>query len=747
MEYNKEEIREKFRDLFEHSLDLIYVNDFKGNFLDANDITLLTLGYERNEIPDISFKDLVDEKNLKKAFEVTKEIYTKGKQSKRSEYKIKTKGGTHVYVETYGIPLKREGEIYAILGIATNITDRKKAAKNLKKSEGIFKAIYKEGPIPAYTWQKLENDFVLIDFNIAAEKISQGNVKNFIGIKASQLYKDRQDILEDLYSCMNEKLQITREMKYKFQFQERDKFLSVNYSYVNPDLIIVHTEDITERKIAEENLKESELKYRNMINNLDVGFYQVTLDGQMINHNPALKTILGYDSSEIFLGKNVLDFWQYPERRAEYLQYIMNKGYARHYICHALTKQGKKIVIELNSHLIKDKNGWPIRIDGTFIDVTEKFNLERKLKESEEKFRNLFENTPFTIVLINSKGIIIDCNPTIQKMLGFSKEDIIGKNFRDISVVHPKDLPKIIKLFKKFVKGEVLHRVDVQLTKKNGTFIWTNLQASLFRIGEEVYVQAIFTDITEQKEAQFLVAKEIEKLKELDTIRKNLISRVSHELKTPLVSVLGGAELLLTVYNENFNKDILEIVELIEKGGRRLRDLVDNLIDITRIEYSKLKLNKQKENLSEIIRENSKEMKYLIKERKIKLNLNLPETLFLTLDKIRIEEVIMNLLSNAIKNTPPEGIINVILKKKGDWAELSVNDTGIGLTNEEKDFLFTRFGKIERYGDGYEYIDIQGSGLGLFITKEIVDLHEGEIRAQSAGRNKGSTFIVKLPIT
>jgi signal transduction histidine kinase len=106
----------------------------------------------------------------------------------------------------------------------------------------------------------------------------------------------------------------------------------------------------------------------------------------------------------------------------------------------------------------------------------------------------------------------------------------------------------------------------------------------------------------------------------------------------------------------------------------------------------------------------------------------------------------MNLLSNAIKNTSPNGDISITLNQDNDYATISVTDTGIGLTENEMKMLFTRFGKIERYGEEFEYIDIQGSGLGLFISKEIVDLHEGIIRAESEGRNKGSRFIVKLPI-
>jgi len=201
------------------------------------------------------------------------------------------------------------------------------------------------------------------------------------------------------------------------------------------------------------------------------------------------------------------------------------------------------------------------------------------------------------------------------------------------------------------------------------------------------------------------------------------------------------------LYGEKLSKDVLEIIELIEKGGQRLKHLVDNLIDISRIEYIKFKLQKESTDLSELIRDVSKELMFLLRERKTNLNITLPESLFLKMDKVRIEQVIMNLLSNAIKNTPPKGDIKIVLKKKKHWAEFSISDTGIGLTQEEMDFLFTRFGKIERYGEGYEYINIQGTGLGLYISKEIVDLHEGEIRGESEGRNKGSTFIVKLPIS
>ena len=747
IEYNKVEVREKYKELFEHSLDLIYVNDLNGNFLDASDLTLIALGMNKEDIPDISFIDLLDRDNLIKAYKVTKEIRKTGKQSAQSEYKLKTKMGNYIYIETYGIPLKKDGKMYAILGVAKNITERKKAEKKLKESADMFKALFKEGSIPAYTWKNVGGDFVLINYNNAATKITQGGVENFLGNKASEMYKDRLDILNDLHLCLKDKTHIRREINYRFQFSNEEKFLLVNYSYVDPDLIVVRTEDITEKKKAEEQLIESELKYRNMINNLDVGFYQVTLDGIMLNHNPAHNKILGYDLSESLIGKKVTDFWQYPEDREQYLEQILRDNYTKNYICPSLTKNGKKVVVQLNSHLMLDKKGNPYGIEGTFIDITEKYILEEKLRESERKYRNLYDNTPFSVVLINTQGIVVDMNPKAEEMFGYAPEELLGRKFMDLSIIHPNHLSTILELFKKFVKGEKMHRIDVQIQKKDGKIFWTNLQAVLMKISDEMFVQALFTDITAKKEVEFLIEEEIKKLKELDKIRKNLISRVSHELKTPLVSVTGGCELLLTIYGEELNKGELEIIELIEKGGKRLKYLVDNLIDISRIEYEKFKLVKEPNDLSAIIREISNELKYSIRERNINLSLVLPESFYIKLDKARIEQVIMNLLSNAIKNTPPNGEIFVNLKKKERSAEFSIRDTGIGISKEEMNMLFTRFGKLERYGEGYEYIDIQGSGLGLFISKEIIDSHEGEIRAESGGRNKGSTFIVKLPIS
>jgi len=628
MKYNKEEIREKFKDLFENSLDLIYVNDLKGNILDANEIALKSLGYKREEIPDLSFIDLVDKENLLKAIKVTKEIVEIGKQTERSEYKLRKKDGKFIYVETYAIPLKKNDKIYAILGIGTNITERKIAEQKLRESEEKYRHLFENSP---YFVGLVDLKGNLIDCNDRAE--------HFLSIHKK----------EDL---------IGKNFREIFSINENNKYIIPTFEEIYKNILKGEIPEPIEFKL-----------YRT------VGeFLWLNLRGSLIDIE----------------GKKSIQF-----------------------------------IIQ---------------------DITDKKEAEQKLKESEEKYRILFEDSPFSLVLLNFKGKIIDCNPATEMLGGYRKEELIGKDFKNLGIFHPNFVPSLIDLFERFVKGEEMHRIDIRIFRKDGDLIWVSLQASIVRLGEEVFVQVIMHDITKRKQADLLIKEEVNKLKELDQIRKDLISRVSHELKTPLVSVVGGSELLLNNFKEKMMIEELELLEIIQKGGKRLKYLVDNLLDISRIESNKFKLEKKEDDLSEIIKEISNDMKYLIRERKLILNIEQPDSLGIKVDRIRIEQVITNLLLNAIKNSPPMGNITIKLQKKEDWAEISINDTGVGLTKEEMNIIFTRFGKIERYGQGLEYIDIQGSGLGLFISKEIVDLHGGYIRAESEGRNKGSTFIVKLPI-
>ena len=758
MEFSKD----KFIQIIESIKECYFEVDLKGTFTFFNKSLCKLTGYSKEELLGLNYKYIADKEHKKKVFEGFNSVYRTGEPLTDFEYQFKNKNG-EIFIGETSVYLKYDskGNKIGFYGIFRDVTKRKEEEERFKQElEQLVNVRTQELRESEEKYSNLfhhSNDAIFLhDLEGNIIDVNQRGLEQF-GYARSEILKLKVPELHPISELEVSKKafeEISKKGVIRFEISFKKKNGKIFLAEVSSSLFDVGgkqviqgvVRDITVRVLTEKMLKESEEKYRNMINHLDLGFYQLNWDGLLLNHNPRFCEILGYSPSENLKNKDVHDFWQKPEERRMYLKELEKIGFVKNYLVHTKKKNGEKIVVQLNSHIIEENKEKSQIIQGLISDITEKFELEQKLKESEERYRNLIESVPFSIALIDHQGKIIYCNPAIEKLLGYSRDELIGNEFKNLPAINPNYIPILLKRFKKVLNGEILPPLEIELYKKDGSTIWIKYQSSLIKLGDHVLLQTIINDITEQKKADLLIEEEILKLKELDQIRKDLISRVSHELKTPLVSVCGATELLIDLFIEEFKADAKELIEMIEKGGKRLKYLVDNLVDITRIEYKKFELEKDTSNINQLIRDCVREMTYITKKRELNLELDLLGELFLVIDKVRIEQVILNLLSNAIKNTPPNGKIIVKSLKKNNCVQVSITDTGIGLTREEMDRLFTRFGKIERYGNGLEYIDIQGTGLGLYISKEILDLHEGEIWAESAGRDKGSTFTIKIPI-
>jgi signal transduction histidine kinase len=300
-------------------------------------------------------------------------------------------------------------------------------------------------------------------------------------------------------------------------------------------------------------------------------------------------------------------------------------------------------------------------------------------------------------------------------------------------------LPLLLERFGKIGQGDSIPPLDVQLKRKDGFHIWVNIESSLMTVGDDVFIIVMGHDISEKKEAE-------QKLKELDELRKDFIDRASHELKTPITTVYGAYQLLNTLYRDRFKNEELELLEMAFTGTKRLKKLVDDLLDVSKIESKMFKLELETANLCEIIKKCVNELSYLIKQKEQAIELDLPEQLNLMIDTSRIELVLTNILTNSIKYTPPNGQIWVSLKKLDKIAEVSIRDSGIGLSKDEIQELFKKFTKIANVQESKVGIDLGSTGLGLHIAHEIVRLHNGQLKAESPGKNKGSTFTIQLPI-
>jgi len=252
-------------------------------------------------------------------------------------------------------------------------------------------------------------------------------------------------------------------------------------------------------------------------------------------------------------------------------------------------------------------------------------------------------------------------------------------------------------------------------------------------------------NITEHKQMEKKLEEQNKELEKLNELKSEFLRRASHELKTPLISIKGFSNLLLTLHREELSNDIISHLIEINQGCERLEDIIKNLIESSKLESSELKIETSREDLSFLIRFCLKELQSFIKSRNHRINVNIEDKIITRFNKEQIYEVISNLLSNSIKYTPPYGEINIQTELKDKEVIVKIQDNGIGFTENEKERVFQQFGKIERYGQGLD-LEIGGSGLGLFISKKIVESYGGKIWLESEGRSRGSTFNFSLPL-
>ncbi|MFX0005978.1 MAG: PAS domain S-box protein [Promethearchaeota archaeon] len=302
-----------------------------------------------------------------------------------------------------------------------------------------------------------------------------------------------------------------------------------------------------------EKSKEDESIFSNLLEIVDVGFYSVTLDGQMLNHNRAHNTILGYDPFESLESIDVRQFWQNPSDRDKYVEHLLKHGFSKDYICHALKKDGTNIIVELNSHLIKDINGLPIRIDGTFIDVTEKYNLRCKLEESEEKYRDLVNQIPDLLLEIDLKGKFTYVSPQLFDIFGFTPTEIIGKRFHKF--VHPDDISTVVDAMKKGFETKEEITVEYRTLHKDGHYVFVSAKGRLIENGR---FYGVVRDVSEKKMMEQRLKESEEKYRLISETAYDLIGVLNDKFKYEYINETAFRQILGYSKEDIIGKSALE---------------------------------------------------------------------------------------------------------------------------------------------------------------------------------------------
>jgi PAS domain S-box-containing protein len=374
-------------------------------------------------------------------------------------------------------------------------------------------------------------------------------------------------------------------------------------------------------------------------------------------------------------------------------------------------------------------------------DVTQRKRAEEALRVSESKYRKLHESIMDGFVYVGMNGIIREYNESYRKMLGYSPEELARLTYVEIT-------PEKWRAFEqKIVEEQILPKgysdvYEKEYIKKDGMIFPVELRTFLIKNekGENEGMWAIVRDITERKRAEE-IRIENERLAYANQAKSEFLASISHDIRTPLNSIIGFSEILKQKMHGELNEKQEHFVDNIITSCKHLLALIDDILDISRMEAGRIELVIEKIPVPSVI----EELLVLIKEKAVKHKVILkkefdPQLDFIEADQTKFKQILFNLLDNAVKFSKEDGgTVTITTKKTDDMAEISVSDTGIGIKEEDMGKLFTKFQQLET---GRK---IGGTGLGLAITKQLVELHGGKIRVESK-YGEGSTFTFLLPL-
>ncbi len=742
-ELNKSEA--KYRNLVEKAGAGIVATDLKGRVTYVNETLCKIIGYSEEELIGKPFVFFIHPNYKKKIIRLFRREFIRPKVDIDLEFEAIHKEGFPVYILSKPSIFYYENKIAGFNAVIFDITERKIAEFKLKESEEKYRSLF-DNMTSGFAYHEVivnENnkpvDYKYIEANPAFEKLTGLKAEDIIGKRVTKILPGIEDDPADWIGRFGN-VGLTGVPLIIEEYSEAlDLWYEVSGYSPKKGYFAVNFTDITGYKKAEQQIKESEEIFRTITEQSFMGIC-ILQNNQIKYVNETMLDMFEYDLDEVvnrdddFILKIIhpddLSFFKEVQKSRK-LGDLSEKPYISYRV---ITKSGNVKWIDQFSKTIIYKGNSAELI--TIVDITEKIGAQKRLQESEEKYRLISENENDLIAILDSKLKYKYVNEGYHEVLGYSKEEMYKSLVIDI--IHPNDVKRALKSFRKGLKTG-MGREELRVKAKDGKFIWFDVKGKTFTdIYGEINALLISRDITEIKKVEA-------KLREVSKLKSELLRRISHELKTPLISIKGYTELILSVHGYKLDDKIIESLNEIQEGCFRLENLINELLKTATFEDGKIHLNTSIEDLAFLIKFTVKELLGFADTRNQTIDLQVHDKLITKFEKERVYEVISNLLTNAIKYTPPGGKISIKSEIGSDSYIISVKDQGIGLTDDEKTRIFTQFGKIEHYGKGLDIIS-GGTGLGLFIAKKTIELHGGNIWVESEGRNKGSIFYFSLPI-
>jgi two-component system cell cycle sensor histidine kinase/response regulator CckA len=744
------ESERRFRIIFEGAIDGILLADIETKKFHTGNMMICTmLGYSLEEIKNLSVTDIHPKEALPFVMEQFDKL-ARGEITKTSELPVKRKDGSVFYAEISTVLLKLDGETY-LMGSFRDITERKRAEEAVREGEERFRLAF-ENANTGVCLVDLDGNLLRVNnkmceiFGYTKEELERMTVNNIAhpeDIDVSPAFIKK--------TLRGETDRGTFEKRY-FHKKGHTVTCQVSSSLVrdaegSPLYFISHVHDITERKQAEEALRQSEERYRTILEDIEEGYFEVDLTGRSTFVNDSLCRIHGYPREEL-LGIDNRRF--VDKENAKKAFEAFNRVYrtgepGRLFDYEVIRKDGTKRQVEVFPSLRKDSSGNPIGFRGITRDVTERKQAEELLQKEREISLSILENAPYGVALIDEGGKYIYINPEFVNTTGYTLQDIpTGKDWFQKVFPDPKDRERMIQLWKEDrSKGNMTNK-EFGITCKDGSMREIEIRSTFLRDSRAVIV---LHDITERKRAEERMESLREQLRQSQKMEAigRLAGGIAHDFNNLLTIIKGYSQLSLIELKEN--TPLRENIEHIHTATDRAADLVRQLLAFSRrqiLAMRVLDLNTTLANLHNMLR------------RLIGEDIELTTVLAEDLGRVKtvlgwIEQAIMNLVVNARDAMPSGGKLTIetgnadlddayvgghVGVKPGRYVVLSVSDTGVGMTPEVRERLFEPFFSTKEKD--------KGTGLGLSTVYGIVKQSDGDIWVYSEP-GKGSTFKIYLP--
>jgi PAS domain S-box-containing protein len=725
---------ERYRTILEEMEDAYFEVDLGGHINFVNNSVCRDLGYSREELIGMSYKSFTVEEDIESVFQVFNEVYQTGAPNKGFPWRTIRKDGVQGFAETSVSPLRNnKGEIIGFRGVGRDITERKQTEEKLQQSRENYRALFDSSVIGALVLDAETMKVVMA--NEAAMKIFGFNSET-TGVNPIDFVppENREKNLELIVKEVFEKN--SREAIDLPAVTKDGRKIWVNATGAR----IMHKgrlaglfsfTDITERKQAEEALRQSEENYKTLFNSAVIGMYVMDAETfKVVMGNRAAREIVGFGSAEEGIGVNPFDF-VVPEDREKVLEIAINEFLQDSRKTHeiqVIDKNGQRRWQSISIARIMHKGRLASLV--SFTDITERKRMEEALRQGEENYRALFDNSVIGTFVLDAETMkIVVINRAATEIFGFSSvEEAIGINPLDL--IPPENKDMVLDIVKKELFEQDLRQTnEVCAMTKDGREIWISITAA--RIMHEGRLAALvsFTDITEQR-------KQRERLMMTDRLASigELASGAAHELNNPLTSIIGFSQLLM---EKKVPDDIREDLKLINNEAQRAAVVTNNLLAFAR-KHAPMKQPNQINNIIEDVLElRAREHKVNQIDVNKHLAPNLPEIM---VDYFQMQQVFMNTIINAeyfMTKAHNGGTLTITTQRENDTVRISFADDGPGIPTENLVRVFDPFFTTKEAG--------KGTGLGLSICHGIVTEHGGQIYVRSQ-LGKGATFVVELPI-